>query len=84
MNEQMKPVAKVTKEVLRRRDQRIALDDIGGDFLTHMEFMAWSGLSRNAAYEALRQDPFRAHVRLFGRQIRISKRALARLIGGDQ
>lgn len=80
MDEQMKPVTKVTEEGLRRRDQRIALDDIDGDFLTHREFMTWSGLSKNAAYEVLRQDPYRHAVRRFGRQIRISKKALVRII----
>lgn len=64
-------------------EPRIALDDIGGDFLTHGEFMTWSGLSRNAAYEVLRQDPFRQAVRRFGRQIRISKKVLLRIMDGE-
>jgi hypothetical protein len=79
MDEQMKPFMQTAKES-RRRDQRIALDDVGGDFLTHKEFVAWSGLSRNAAYEVLRQEPYRQAVRRFGRQIRISKKALSKVI----
>lgn len=58
----------------------VSLEDFAGDWLTHKEFMAWSGLSKNAAYEVLRHDPFRKAVRRFGRQIRISKRALAQIM----
>ena len=63
--------------------RRIALDDVPGDWLTVAEYAAWAGVSRNAAYEALRQEPMRAHVRRFGRQIRISKQALVRLRDGE-
>ena len=59
---------------------RVALEDISGDFLTPTDFAAWSDISRNSAYELLRQDPYRQAVRRFGRQIRISKKALARII----
>jgi hypothetical protein len=62
--------------------RRLALDEIRADWLTVAEFAAWSGVSRNSAYEVLRQDPMRAHVQHFGRQIRISKKALARLVDG--
>jgi len=64
------------------KEPRLSLDDIPGDFLTHRQFAAWSGLSKNAAYEALRQEPFRQAVRHFGRQIRVSKKALARIVDG--
>ena len=65
----------------RDREKRgISLDEIPGDWVTHRQFAAWSGLSRNAAYEVLRQEPYRQAVRRFGRQIRISKKALARIM----
>jgi len=66
-----------------RSASRIRLEDIHGDWATPKDFMAWSGLSRNAAYEALRQDPLRQHVVRFGRQIRIPKRALKQLMDGE-
>jgi len=61
---------------------RIGLEEIPGDWLTVAEFARWSGLSRNAAYELLRQDPLRKHVERFGRMIRIRKAALMRLMRG--
>ena len=66
-----------------RHVPRIRLEDIHGDWATPKDFMAWSGLSRNAAYEALRRDPLREHVVRFGRQIRIPKRALKQLMDGE-
>ena len=61
---------------------RISLDDIPGDWVTVAEFAAWSDISRNSAYELLRQDPLRRHVERFGRMIRIRKAALMRLMRG--
>ena len=58
-----------------QENHRIGLEQIPGDWLTHKDFVAWSGLSKNAAYEVLRQDPYRQAVRRFGRQCeRRSKR----------
>lgn len=82
MNEQMKAGTQPPPKERDRENRRVGLDDIDGDFLTHGEFMIWSGLSRNGAYEVLRQDPFRQAVRRFGRQIRISKKALVRIVDG--
>ena len=65
-----------------QENHRIGLEQIPGDWLTHKDFVAWSGLSKNAAYEVLRQDPYRQAVCHFGRQIRISKKALARIVEG--
>lgn len=73
----------MTPERQNCQNRRIGLDEIPGDFATHKDFMAWSGLSKNAAYEALRQDPLRKHVVRFGRQIRIPKKVLARLMDGE-
>lgn len=61
---------------------RISLNDVEGDWLTVRELADWAGLSRNATYELCRQDPMRGLVVRFGRQIRISKTALARLVDG--
>ena len=63
-----------------QENYRIGLEQIPGDWLTHKDFVAWSGLSKNAAYEVLRQDPYRQAVRRFGRQLRISKKALAKIM----
>jgi len=60
--------------------RRLALEEIHGDWLTAAEFAAWSGISRNSAYELLRQDPLRQHVQRFGRMIRVRKAALMRLV----
>ena len=65
-----------------RREPRIGLEQIPGDLPTPKEFAGWSGLSRNAAYEVLRQEPYRQAVRRFGRQIRVSKKALAQIVEG--
>ena len=59
---------------------RISLDEIEGDFLTPWQFSTWCGVSKNGGYELLRQDPYRQAVRHFGRQIRVSKKALARIV----
>lgn len=61
---------------------RISLNDVEGDWLTVRELADWAGLSKNATYEICRQDPLREHVVRFGRQIRIPKKALARLMDG--
>jgi hypothetical protein len=66
-----------------REDRRFGLDQIPGDFLTPREFSTWCDVSKNAGYELLRQDPYRQAVRHFGRQIRISKKALAQIMEGD-
>ena len=62
---------------------RVSLDEIHGDWLTVAELSAWTGLSKNAAYELCRQDPMRGLVVRFGRQIRIPKRALKQLMDGE-
>ena len=72
------------EEVRTVLQPRVSLDEIHGDWVTVAELSAWTGLSKNATYEICRQDPLREHVVRFGRQIRIPKKALARLIGGDQ
>lgn len=65
-----------------RKSPRVGLEQIPGDFLTPREFSTWCGVSKNAGYELLRQDPYRQAVRHFGRQIRISKKALERIMRG--
>ena len=71
------------KEVTIALQPRVSLDEIHGDWLTVAELSAWTGLSKNAAYELCRQDPMRGLVVRFGRQIRIPKKALARLMDGE-
>jgi hypothetical protein len=66
----------------KRPKSRISLNEIDGDWVTVRELAAWSGLSDNAAYELCRQDPLRQHVVHFGRQIRLPKKALVRLMDG--
>ena len=62
---------------------RVSLDEIQGDWVTVAELSSWTGLSKNAAYEICRQEPLRGLVVRFGRQIRIPKAALARLMDGE-
>jgi len=63
--------------------RRLSLDEIHGDWVTVAELSAWTGLSKNAAYEICRQEPLRGLVVRFGRQIRIPKRALKQLMDGE-
>jgi hypothetical protein len=65
------------------RRVRISLDDIPGDWATFEDYRAWTGLSRNGAYEALRRDPLRQHLVRMGRLIRIPKRVLQQLRDGE-
>ena len=62
---------------------RVSLDEIQGDWVTVAELSSWTGLSKNATYEICRQEPLRGLVVRFGRQIRIPKKALARLMEDD-
>jgi len=65
------------------RKPRISLDEIPGDLATVKDICDWTGASKNTVYEWCRSGLLRGEVVRFGRQIRIPKRALARLLEED-
>jgi excisionase family DNA binding protein len=73
----------MTTERQMRPKRRITLDEIAGDWATVQEVCAWTGASKNTVYEWCRSGLLRDDVVYFGRQLRIPKKALARLMDGE-
>ena len=72
----------MTPERQNPQNRRISLDDITGDWATVREICDWTGASKNTVYEWCRSGLLRGDVVHFGRQIRVRKTALARLMDG--
>ena len=67
----------------KRPKRRIGLEEICGDFATVEDICDWTGASKNTVYEWCRSGLLRDDVIHFGRQIRVPKLALARLMDGE-
>lgn len=66
-----------------REECRISLDEIPGDLATVKDICAWTGASKNTVYEWCRSGCLRDDVVRFGRQIRIPKKALTKMMEGE-
>ena len=67
----------------KRPKRRIGLEEISGDLATVQDICDWTGASKNTVYEWCRSGCLRDDVVRFGRQIRIPKKALAKMVEGE-
>jgi len=73
----------VASEREARLSGRISLEEIPGDWATVSDIVAWLGVGESTVYEWCRSGVLGEEVVRFGRQIRIPKKSLARLLGGE-
>ena len=63
--------------------RRLSLDEIHGDLMTVDELCRWAGCSKGTGYELCRSGLLREHVIRIGRQIRLPKKVVARLMNSE-
>ena len=76
-------VANALAEQLTRHAPRISLDEIPGDLMTVDELCRWAGCAKGTGYELCRSGLLREHVIRIGRQIRLPKKVVARLMNSE-
>jgi len=76
-------VADALAEQQTGRTRRLSLDEIHGDLMTVDELCRWAGCSKGTGYELCRSGLLREHVIRIGRQIRLPKKVVARLMNSE-